>query len=272
MLIDRLGPAFEKLGLLAFGFRVYQWVGRLNPRVYLKNRPYRPSPDGIDMPPGRLLMAVAGSAEVAVYLDGGQLAARSVRDILQRNQIEMGDLRAILDFGCGCGRVLRFWKDLAGTELHGTDYNPELTTWCARHLSFARIGTNQLAPPTSYPASRFDLVYALSVFTHLPESAQMAWMSEFHRILRPGGLLLLSLHGAHYISRLNEPERRQFLAGDLVTRYDYSAGTNLCNVFHPEAYVRNRLSGDFEVVDFIPEGARGNPCQDAWLFRRRRVG
>jgi SAM-dependent methyltransferase len=199
-------------------------------------------------------MAVAGSAEIAVYLDGGQLAARSIRDILQRNQIEMGDLRAILDFGCGCGRVLRFWKDLAGTELHGTDYNPELTTWCARHLSFARIGTNQLAPPTSYPASRFDLVYALSVFTHLPESAQMAWMSEFHRILRPGGLLLLSLHGAHYISRLNEP------------------GTNLCNVFHPEAYVRNRLSGDFEVVDFIPEGARGNPCQDAWLFRRRRVG
>ena len=269
MLIDRLGPVLEKLSLLSFGFRFYQRVSALSPRVYLRNRPHRVSQSGIPIPPVRLLMTVAGSAEISVFLDGGQLAAGSIREILQRNEIEIGDLQAVLDFGCGCGRVLRFWKDLAGTELHGTDYNAELAAWCAQHLPFVRIGTNELAPPTSYPAARFDLIYALSVFTHLPETAQMAWMDEFHRILRPGGLLLLSLHGAHYTSRLNEQERRRFLAGELVTRYDSSAGTNLCSVFHPEAYVRKHLTRHFDVVDFIPEGARGNPRQDAWLFRRR---
>jgi SAM-dependent methyltransferase len=271
VLIDQLGPVLKKLPLLSFGFRVYQRVSALNPRVYLRNRSYRVSPDGIPIPPARLLMTVAGSAEISVFLDGGRLAAGSIRDLLQRNEIEIGDLQAILDFGCGCGRVLRFWKDLAGTELHGTDYNAELAAWCAQHLFFVRIGTNRLAPPTSYPAARFDLIYALSVFTHLPETAQIAWMNEFHRILRPGGFLLLSLHGAHYISRLNELEQCQFLAGGLVTRYDYSAGTNLCAVFHPEAYVRKHLTRDFDVVDFIPEGALGNPRQDAWLFRRRRA-
>jgi SAM-dependent methyltransferase len=271
VLIDQLAPVLEKFSLLSFGFRFYQRVSSLNPRVYLRNRSYRVSqkPDAIPIPPARLLMSVAGSSEISVFLDGGQRAAEGIREILHRNQIGIEDLHAILDFGCGCGRVLRFWKDLTGSELHGTDYNTELAAWCAQHLPFAQIGTNGLAPPTSYPASRFDLIYALSVFTHLPETSQMAWMDEFHRILRPGGFLLLSLHGAHYLSRLNEPERRQFLAGELVTRYDYSAGTNLCSVFHPETYVRKHMTGDFDVVDFIPEGARGNPRQDAWLFRRR---
>ncbi len=269
MLIDQLGPVLKKLPLLSFGFRIYQRMTALNPRVYLRNRSHRASPDGIPIPPTRLLMTVAGSPEIPVFLDGGKLAAGSIVDILQRNEIRIGDLQAILDFGCGCGRVLRFWKDLSATEVHGTDYNPELAAWCAQHLSFVQIGTNKLAPPTGYPTARFDLIYALSVFTHLPEAAQMAWMSEFHRILRPGGLLLLSLHGAHYISRLNEQERRQFLNGELVTRYDSSAGTNLCSVFHPETYVRTHLTKDFAVVDFIPEGARGNPRQDAWLFRRK---
>lgn len=268
MLIDQLGPVLQKLSLLSFGFRLYQRISVLNPRVYLKNLSHRVPPDGLPIPPARLLMTVAGSPEIPVFLDGGQLAAASILDILQRNEIRIGDLEAILDFGCGCGRVLRFWKELAGVEVHGTDYNTELAAWCERHLPFVRIGTNRLAPPTSYPAARFDLIYALSVFTHLPETAQMAWMSEFHRILRPGGLLLLSLHGAHYIGRLNDQERGQFLAGELVARYDYSAGTNLCSVFHPESYVRTHLTQGFAVVDFIPEGARGNPRQDAWLFRR----
>lgn len=214
-------------------------------------------------------MTVAGSAEIAVFLEGGQLAADSMRDTLRKNGVNLNDFRSILDFGCGCGRVLRFWRGMTSVDLHGTDCNPKLAAWCAQALPFARVGTNRLAPPTNYPAGKFDFIYALSVFTHLPEPDQMAWMGEFYRILRPGGYLLLSLHGAHYLSRFSEGERKRFLAGELITRYDYGAGTNLCSVFHPEAYVRERLVREFDVVDFIPEGARGNPRQDAWLFRRR---
>jgi len=269
VLIDSIAPVLDKLSLLSAGVRLYQRASALNPRIYLKNRSYRMSEQGTAIPPARLLMTVAGSAEIAVFLEGGRMAADSIRTILQNNGVDISGLRAILDFGCGCGRVLRCWRDLAGVDLHGTDYNGELTAWCTRYLPFARIGRNKLAPPTSYPADRFDFIYALSVFTHLPEPDQMAWMDEFHRVLRRGGCLFLSLHGAHYLARLNEGERRQFLAGKLVTRYAYSAGTNLCSVFHPEAYVRTHLTRDFEVVDFVPEGARGNPRQDAWLFRRK---
>ena len=268
VLNERVARFLDRLGLLPAAFRVYQGLGGFNPRVVLNNRSYRVSGEEIPVPPARLLMTVAGSAEVAVFLEGGRRAAASIRQLLGRNGIAIESLQSILDFGCGCGRVLRHWKGLPVSELHGTDYNAELARWCARHLPFARIGTNELAPPTSYPAAKFDFIYTLSVFTHLPESAQAAWMNEFHRILRPGGLLLLSLHGEHYTPRLTEQERTQFRSGALVTRHHTSAGTNLCNAFHPELYVRNHLARAFEVVDFVPEGALGNPRQDAWLFRR----
>jgi SAM-dependent methyltransferase len=268
VLIDSIGPVLERLSLLSVAFRLYQRVSALDPRVYLKNRSYRVPDHGTAIPPALLRMAVSGSAEIAPFLHGGQLAADSIRDTLQKTGVDINDFRAILDFGCGCGRVLRFWRDLAGVDLHGTDYNHESTAWCAQNLPFARVGTNDLAPPTSYPPGKFGFIYALSVFTHLPEPDQRAWMHEFHRILIPGGYLLLSLHGAYYLSRLAGEEQRQFLAGKLVTRYDYGAGTNLCSVFHPEAYVRKHLVTDFKVVDFIAEGARGNPRQDVWLFRR----
>ena len=269
MLVERLGYVVETLHLHSFAFSVYQRAGALNIRTYLRNRAFREAPDGLAIPPAWMLMAVAGSAEAGVFLDGGRKAADSIRDILRRNGTGMEDLGAILDFGCGCGRVLRFWKELRQTEIHGTEYNAGLAQWCRNNIPFVHAGSNELMPPAGYPGATFDLIYALSVFTHLPEHAQMAWMTEFRRILRPGGLLLLSLHGAHYLPRLNKAERRSFLDGHAVTRHSRSAGMNLCCAFHPEDWVRKNLAVDFEVVDFVPEGALGNPRQDLWLFRRK---
>jgi hypothetical protein len=44
-----------------------------------------------------------------------------------------------------------------------------------------------------------DLVYAYSVFSHLAEEAHQAWMSEFHRILKTGGLLVVTTQRRAFI-------------------------------------------------------------------------
>jgi SAM-dependent methyltransferase len=173
----------------------------------------------------------------------------------------------ILDFGCGCGRVLRHFAD-SGVEVHGTDLNPKLVAWCRRRLRFATFASNGLCPPLAYDDGRFGLVYALSVFTHLPETLQDAWMQELRRVLRPGGHLLLTTHGEHYLEELTEDERRRFQAGALVLRRDDRPGSNVCGAYHPESYVRERLARGFSVVEFVPKGALGNPWQDRWLLRR----
>jgi SAM-dependent methyltransferase len=220
------------------------------------------------VPPASLIVRVAGTPDVAWFLRGGRLAAGSVRAALWRQGRRIEELGAVLDFGCGCGRVSRNWLALRDTDVFGSDMNEQAIEWCRRNLPFASFEVNGLAPPLAFETAHFDLVYALSVFTHLPEEIQLLWMRELERVLRPGGLLMLSTHGEHYVPRLAVDERARFAAGEVVVRWDEVAGTNLCTAFHPPSYVRDRLAARFEPLEFLAEGAKGNPHQDLFVFRR----
>jgi SAM-dependent methyltransferase len=226
------------------------------------------APDGLPLPPTRLIVLVAGTPEPEWFLESGALAARSIRGVLGKAGVEIERLDALLDFGCGCGRVLRQWAHLDGPEVWGSDYNERLVAWCRENLGFADVARNALEPPLAFEDERFDLVYALSVFTHFPERLQHAWMAELRRVVKPGGLVLFSAHGRRYLDRLEEGERELFLADQPVVRWERVAGTNLCAAYHPQAWVQQELARDLELVEFVPEGAQGNPHQDLYLLRR----
>jgi hypothetical protein len=70
------------------------------------------------------------------------------------------------------------------------------------------------------------------------------------------------------VPRLSVEERDRFAAGEVVVRWEEVAGTNLCTAFHPPSFVRERLAAGFEPVEFVAQGAKGNPHQDLFLFRR----
>jgi SAM-dependent methyltransferase len=127
---------------------------------------------------------------------------------------------------------------------------------------------NALAPPLPYPNESFDLITALSVFTHLPEPLQLPWISELRRVLRPGGLLALSVHGRASLDKLGPDERAAFEAGRLVVQHASEAGSNRCAAYHPERYVREMLAQQLVLLEHVAEGARGNPPQDLLLLRR----
>jgi SAM-dependent methyltransferase len=225
--------------------------------------------DGLPLPPPPLIMRVAGTPDAGWFLESGRLAAGSIRDAIARTGSSIEALESLLDFGCGCGRVIRNWAQLDRTTVAGSDLSGAAVEWCRAHLPFARFETNELVPPLAFADRSFDLAYALSVFTHLPESMQLDWMDELARVVRPHGFLVVTTHGDRYLDRLSEPERAQFLGGRLVVRWAEVPGTNLCTTFHPAAWVQEHLvPRGFEEVDFVPEGARGNPYQDLYLLRR----
>ena len=91
---------------------------------------------------------------------------------------------SVLDFGCGCGRVTRYWSGFAGS-VAGSDIDGPAVAWCRSNLAFARFEQNRLEPPLAFERESFDLVYALSVFTHLTGELQLAWRDELRRVLRP---------------------------------------------------------------------------------------
>src|SRR6185436_12648401 len=225
-----------------------QWAA--TNRRYLKHG----VPDGLPLPPAHLRILVAGTPDAGWFIEGGRLGAGSIRAVLERNGIPLEQTLPLLDFGCGCGRVLRHFAS-AGAGVHGTDFNPALVDWCRRHLPFGRFSTNGLEPPLPIADGSFGLIYALSVFTHLPGPLQTAWMTELRRVLRPGGLLVITTHGTHYLGTLSPAARDRFAAGEMIIRRDDEPGENVCGAYHPESYVREQLARGFAVVDFALEGA-----------------
>jgi 2-polyprenyl-3-methyl-5-hydroxy-6-metoxy-1,4-benzoquinol methylase len=261
--------------LLAFGLLPQALNARLvaatlSPKSLARNLRFRLGRNREMLPiprPWPRLM-VAGSTDVPGFLESGRRGFDCIRETLEKNGTPLSSLTDILDFGCGCGRVLRHWEGQPDKRIYGTDMNDDLVKEAQRCVPFASISKNSLVGKVAYADRSFDLVYAFSVLTHLDVDAQGAWLAEFRRILRPGGVLLLSLHGEAYRGRLSKTELEAFNSGRPVVRRSQYAGGNLCSSFHPESYVRASMTEGFQIVDVVLQGAKGNPPQDLYMLRR----
>src|SRR5437763_7108256 len=56
-----------------------------------------------------------------------------------------------------------------------------------------RLILNASAPSLPLPGRYFDVITAFSVFTHIDEDLESAWLLELRRILTPGGLLYVTI-------------------------------------------------------------------------------
>jgi len=251
----RLLRILERLRLIGPAFRSYEGL------IALRHRRVTPA-DGIPLPPRRLMVRVAMTADADWFLRSGRAGYDAIAA-----HVPLDDVRSVLDFGCGCGRVTRYFHGFAG-DVAGSDVSAPAIDWCRDNLRFGRFEVNGLAPPLVFDDESFDLVYALSVFTHLTDDLQLAWRDELRRVLRPGGRLLLTTHGEAYVPRLDPGERVRFERGELVVRWGEVAGSNLCSAYHPEQYLRETFADGFAFLELEPEGARGNPTQDLVLLQK----
>ncbi len=112
----------------------------------------------------------------------------------------------ILDFGCGCGRLARLFKGHPG-QVFGCDIDARHVAWVQGHLPFITAVRTQPNQPLPYADNTFELIIAISVFTHLNEMSQDLMLAELRRIARPGGRLLLTTHGERALQRARDEER-----------------------------------------------------------------
>jgi SAM-dependent methyltransferase len=223
------------------------------------------------IPPARLRDRVHGVSGIGRFLRAGRDAGERIEQALRAAGRPIESFKRVLDFGCGCGRILRWFEEYGSTgRFDGSDTDPEAVAWCAAHLPFARFQVNDARPPLAYDDDVFDLVYAISVFTHLDEDRQFAWLEELKRITRPGGTVLLSVLGEGSWPVLRRDERARLdEKGFLYVRKDRWKGVFpdwYQMAYHTPWYVRDQYRRNFEVLSILPHGL--SRAQDVVLLRK----
>ncbi len=200
---------------------------------------------------------VHGDTNTDGFVINGYSTFRKLSSALADLSLGWGSFPRILDWGCGCGRVLRHFPREVLPRLVGADIDTDNVEWCRRSFPAAEFHAVPLLPPTSLPGDSFDLVIGISVFTHLREQPQHAWLAELSRITRSGGLLLMTIHGPAAGARANisgeqyhEWMTRGFVATGLNIdlRGAIPDGDYYVNSLHTHDYVRREWGRHFEVL------------------------
>jgi SAM-dependent methyltransferase len=247
------------------------------------------------VPPGAV-RARGGILDVAAFVEAGARAADELGRALDRVGRRWSDFESVLDFGCGAGRVLTHVAERGepGTRFQGSDVDRGAIEWARKHQPGASWSVNRSEPPLPFEDGSFDLVYSISVFTHLDEQLQLRWLTELARVLRSGGLALLTTHGEYalgeyesgrVVSNSRDCARRMALHGSLRNEkfvhepYARSIWTGpdfpgtdpaFGLAFHSEEYIRQRWAQIFDVLAIVPRGL--DSWQDIVVLRSSGFG
>ena len=233
----------------------------------------RQNPAYIPVPPAQLRHRVQGSLDKETFLHVGKILAQNICDLCAIVERDIYSFEHILDFGCGCGRVIRNFQDApTSCRLYGTDIDSKLVSWCEKYLSHIRWSTNGYQPPLPFADNTFDLIYAISVFTHLDEELQHAWLRELRRVAKPGATIILTVHGEYYINKLASSYQNRihsygfmFVTGAMGRLKLDKLPDFYQTAYHTQKYVRREWSAYFDVVRYLERGI--NNHQDAVLLQ-----
>ena len=161
-----------------------------------------PEIDGVQMPsfPDEQLQREIHGHSGEVSLHEAHTFFREVKAYASYAGRPVAPHRRMLDFGCGWGRVLRlFMKDIEPTNLFGTDSTSRFLLDARRCNPALAFMPCEKVPPTIFAPDSLDYVISWSVFSHLDEYYATRWVEEFHRLLKPGGLVMMTTQSRRFI-------------------------------------------------------------------------
>jgi SAM-dependent methyltransferase len=123
------------------------------------------------------------------YFEGGKRDALMVEALMSKLGLQPDS--SVLEFAAGFGRVTRH---LTHYKLTACDIHEEAVRFLQQEIHVKAI------PSTTNPnefalRNRFDFIFVLSLFSHLPANLFGLWLSRLTELLVPGGYLMLTTHG-----------------------------------------------------------------------------
>jgi len=203
---------------------------------------------------------LGGAVSVPDFLYSGFVVSEGIRQFLSLIGRPLETFHDVLDFGCGSARVLRWFGGYTAIKWVGSDISKKAIEWNRQNLGFGEFVINDVEPPLPFPSGSFDLIYAVSVVTHISEQLQFAWLTELSRVLRPGGIVMLTVMGEQVAAwKLAPEEFAEFQCKGHFYKKVQEGGLHglpdfYQDAYHSHAYVIREWSRYFQPIAYIRNG------------------
>ncbi len=219
------------------------------------------------LPPWGIAYDAYAGLDPYLYLHLGQFHANKISKYIKNFQRKKKLI--VCDWGCGPMRVLRHLPDIFGSTYSfiGLDYNKKTIEWAKTYFPEIDLNLNDLYPPLPLKNASVDVLYCISVFTHLSEDLFRAYVKDIYRSLKKGGILIVTLHGDRNSKLLLSSELKQYKKGKFVVRDGVEEGKRIFVSYHPKHFVLEAFK-DFTLLKHDTKTERIEFQQDWWVFKK----
>jgi SAM-dependent methyltransferase len=150
---------------------------------------------------------------VDAYFEGGEDCCRRFAALCAEHV--QGTVGTVLEFASGYGRVARHAHHmLPATRWICCDIHLEAVEYVRSRLALEAFHSSTRPDAWDTGGRQFDVVFALSFFSHMPHSTFGDWLERLLDAVAPGGLLIFTTHG--------EVSESNMRAGGMEARFDES--------------------------------------------------
>lgn len=236
-----------------------------------KNKEFKKENIGFKLPPDYYLYETY-LLDYKQYKEDGFLSAQ---EICEWTFKYLNNPKSVLEWGCGVSRIIRHFYNFteSNTKLFACDINSEMINWNKNNIENIVFDKIEYHPPTLYQNSSFDLVFAISVFTHIESSLQLNWIQEIARITKPNGVFLFTTHGTNYLEKMTNAELLAYNKAGCYTISYKQKGHRMMTTYNNSQSFERMLQDYFDIVEFYDgqknkEKAGG---QDLWITKRKET-
>lgn len=166
-----------------------------------------------------------------------------------------------------------FTEEAKSCQLWGCDIDEASIAWLEEHLCPPlHVFRNSTEPVLPHPDGTFDLIWAVSVFTHLTDTWS-SWLLELRRVLADDGLLYVTFMGSGACQDIAGEAWDDDLYGMNVLRNGQGWDSGGPMVLHSPWWITSHWGRAFEIVSIKPDGFAGEPGtgHGAVMMRKRPV-